>query len=112
MLVDNFTALVFQLSLFFDILLSMCSDVTREAFISGERSNPCGQSVAVATSHPDHQLVNSARRTVWQLLRGSKACVGQCLRPSMVSVSGQYLAISQASSGPYLRPVVVSISGQ
>ncbi|KAK2190908.1 hypothetical protein NP493_65g05033 [Ridgeia piscesae] len=91
-----------KLSLFFDILLSMCSDVTREAFISGERSNPCGQSVAVATSHPDHQLVNSARRTVWQLLRGSKACVGQCLRPSMWSLSQASSVVTTSGSYSYM----------
>lgn len=71
----------FQLSLFFDILLSMCSDVTREAFISGERCGPYGQPVGAIISHPDLQLMTGARRMVWQLLRGCKARVGQFLRP-------------------------------
>ncbi|KAI0236301.1 L-fucose kinase [Lamellibrachia satsuma] len=78
-----------QLSLFFDILLSMCSDVTREAFISGERCGPYGQPVGAIISHPDLQLMTGARRMVWQLLRGCKARV-------VVNTAGCYSYMSCA----------------
>ncbi|KAJ8249080.1 hypothetical protein GJAV_G00230970 [Gymnothorax javanicus] len=58
-----------EISLFLDVLLCLCSDVTEERFVSEERrgcASPCG---------PQGAIVRTARAVLWRMLRGTPLCL-------------------------------------
>nr|XP_058947524.1 L-fucose kinase-like [Pocillopora verrucosa] len=62
-----------QLSLFFDILLSLAGDVTESDFVCGERSGSYGHSTSMGTecsSKDEMALMRGARAKLWKILRG------------------------------------------
>lgn len=60
----TFLALL-QISLFLDILVCLCSDLTEHEFINGERAG-CSSS-----SGPQGAAVRSGRAVLWRMLRGA-----------------------------------------
>ncbi len=64
----------FQLSLFFDILLTMCTDVSEEAFVTGERSGFFGSKSRVDTSNSVD--IQTARASLWKHLSQNKLKAG------------------------------------
>lgn len=65
-----------QLSLFFDIMLAMCSDVEQDAFVSGTRGGPYGSAAMAAGDNDVSQTMMQARTLIWKKLTGItiKAC--------------------------------------
>ena len=65
-----------QLSLFFDLLLALCVNMTEDDFIErgrGSMSLERGRtsaSLSAGGDSPDISLVRSARRLVWRQLKG------------------------------------------
>jgi len=58
---------MFQLSLFFDVLLALCVNMTEDRFI--ERGH-ASASLSAGGDTADVSLVRSARRLVWRQLKG------------------------------------------
>jgi len=60
-------SLLFQLSLFFDVLLALCVNMTEDHFIERGRVSV---SLSAGGDTADISLVRSARRLVWRQLKG------------------------------------------
>jgi len=65
--VCNCFVTLFQLSLFFDVLLALCVDMTEDRFIQRGRVSA---SLSAGGDAADISLVRSARRLVWRQLKG------------------------------------------
>ena len=73
-------AMPIQISLFFDLLLPMCSDVTEEAFVSGSRSGPYGRRDGAAGDDASNtSTIQQARALLWKHLHSVKLKVGKSL---------------------------------
>lgn len=62
-----------QVSLFLDVLKCLCSDLTRDQFVSEERAG-CSSAVG-----PQGAVVRSGRAELWRILRGAPLSLGQFL---------------------------------
>ena len=72
-----------QLSLFFDMLLCLAKDVTKEEFVSGEKGKP--YDMANNKKEFEQGIVRNARAQMWDQLRGlpmkaSECCVSDSLK--------------------------------
>ncbi|XP_043083720.1 L-fucose kinase isoform X2 [Puntigrus tetrazona] len=83
-------ALPLEISLFLDILLCLCSDVTEHEYVSGERSG------CTSPSGPQGAVVRSGRAVLWRTLRGPSI--------SMLYIpDGQYDYLTQLGREHVLR---------
>ncbi|XP_059402510.1 L-fucose kinase-like isoform X2 [Carassius carassius] len=61
---SHFSCSFLQISLFLDILMCLCSDLTEQEFINGERTG------CTSPSGPQGAVVRSGRAVLWRTLRG------------------------------------------
>jgi hypothetical protein len=67
--------LIFQLSLFFDFLVAMAADVSKDDFISGERNAYLNKKVKRSAEEID--VMRQAREVIWKELREYKIKAGK-----------------------------------
>ena len=65
-----------QLSLYFDFLLAMCTEVSRDDFENGIRADRYAARFLSQLSENDRQLAKSCRSLIWRELRGLRISSG------------------------------------
>lgn len=86
---DCVLSLARQLSLFLDVVKSLCCDLTQDQFVSEERGG-CSSAAG-----PAGVAVRRGRAALWRLLRGTPLSLGGWSLPSPVHLKGQGLTRKQ-----------------
>lgn len=86
----------FELSLFLDILMCLCSDLTENEFINGERSG------CMSPSGPQGAVVRSGRMVLWRDIRGASFSMVYIPdgRYDYLTQSGREHVVRLTESGP------------
>ena len=67
-----------QISLFFDLLLPMCSGVSEHDFVVGQRSGSYGRLMSASGDSSEDTQMARARPRLWAQLHKLKPKVGEC----------------------------------